>query len=194
MKDRIKKYKEFLEDLSENRNIVTRESFFYTEFSPILGIDAAISLIHNGFCSSPASTKFHGNYAGGLFDHSLAMTVALLELTDKLNLKWDTAYSPIKIGMLHDLCKLGIYKENKHEDGSIEYTHEKSYIPGHGIKSAILAQRICKLSSEECVCITHHMGAYEKECWNEYDLAIKKYPNVLYTHTADMIASKIMGV
>ena len=38
------------------------------------------------------------------------------------------------------------------------------------------------------------MGAYEKDMWNEYDKAIIKYPNVLYTHTADMIASKIVGV
>lgn len=27
-----------------------------------------------GFFDAPASTKYHGNYAGGLFDHSLAVT------------------------------------------------------------------------------------------------------------------------
>lgn len=28
-------------------------------------------LIDNGFFIAPASTKYHGNYAGGLFDHSM---------------------------------------------------------------------------------------------------------------------------
>ena len=38
------------------------------------------------------------------------------------------------------------------------------------------------------------MGAYEKEEWNYFDRAIRKYPNVLWTHTADMSASKIHNV
>lgn len=40
------------------------------------------------------------------------------------------------------------------------------------------------------------MGAYEKDMkmWDYYGRAIEKYPNVLFTHTADMIASKILGV
>ena len=43
------------------------------------------------------------------------------------------------------------------------------------------------------LCIRYHMGAYEKDGWNEFDLAIRKYPNVLWTHTADMYASKVKG-
>jgi hypothetical protein len=40
------------------------------------------------------------------------------------------------------------------------------------------------------------MGAYETDpkMWNYYGAAIEKYHNVLFTHTADMIASKILGV
>ena len=38
------------------------------------------------------------------------------------------------------------------------------------------------------------MGAYEKEEWAEFDAAIRKYQTVLYTHTADMLASKVSGV
>jgi hypothetical protein len=37
------------------------------------------------------------------------------------------------------------------------------------------------------------MGAFDdKERWSYYNHAIKLYPNVLYTHTADMIASAIL--
>jgi hypothetical protein len=52
-----------------------------------------------------------------------------------------------------------------------------------------------KLTPEEVMCIRWHMGAFdEKENWQYYSRAVNKYPNVLWTHTADMIASQIMGV
>ena len=56
--------------------------------------------------------------------------------------------------------------------------------------------KMARLTDEEIACIRWHMGAYEidTKMWQYYDSAIRKYPNVLYTHTADMIASKIDGV
>ena len=42
-----------------------------------------------GFFDSPASTKYHGAYKGGLFDHSLCVAQSLVDLTNKLNLKWN---------------------------------------------------------------------------------------------------------
>ena len=41
-----------------------------------------------GFFDAPASTKYHGNYKGGLFDHSFAVTEALVDLTEKNGLIW----------------------------------------------------------------------------------------------------------
>ena len=43
---------------------------------------------------------------------------------------------------------------------------------------------------------TKYHSAYETDTklWNYYGKAIEKYPNVLFTHTADMISSKILGV
>ena len=36
------------------------------------------------------------------------------------------------------------------------------------------------------------MGAYEgQDQWDNYDKAIRKYETVLFTHTADMYASKV---
>ena len=40
------------------------------------------------FFVAPASTKYHGAYIGGLFDHSLEVANALVHLTIKLNLNW----------------------------------------------------------------------------------------------------------
>ena len=49
--------------------------------------------------------------------------------------------------------------------------------------------------AEEIMCIRWHMGAFdERENWKYYSAAVKKYPNVLYTHVADMTASQIIGV
>ena len=147
-----------------------------------------------GFFTAPASTKYHGAYEGGLFDHSLETTKALVELTEKLGLKWKHSRSPYVVGMLHDLCKCDNYVKDI-ENGGYKYS-QCIVIPGHGDKSALMAMKYFDLTNEEIACIRWHMGAYEKDTkmWEYYGRAIESYPNVLYTHTADMIASKIRGV
>lgn len=45
------------------------------------------------------------------------------------------------------------------------------------------------------MCIRYHMGAFtDKEEWQDYTRAIHRYPNVLWTHQADMIAAHIKGL
>lgn len=45
------------------------------------------------------------------------------------------------------------------------------------------------------MCILYHMGAFtEKEHWGEFTNAVNRFPNVLWTHHADMIASQVVGV
>jgi len=148
-------------------------------------------LFEMGFFMAPASTKYHGAYEGGLFDHSLAVTQNLLKLTKALNLTWEREISPYYVGMLHDICKCGQY--TKTPEG---WAFNKDFIiPGHGERSVILAQQLLNLTEEEVACIRWHMGAFDdKEHWNSYGRAIEKYPNVLWTHTADMMASRIDGV
>ena len=73
-----------------------------------------------------------------------------------------------------------------------EYNNEL-LLSGHGAKSVLILSSFLQLTEEEMLCIRYHMGAYEKDDWTGYDLAIKKYPNVLLTHTADMYASKVDG-
>lgn len=154
-------------------------------------MDLQKQLASMGFFYAPASTKYHGNYEGGLFDHSFHVTKCLLSLTKRLELRWERKQSPYLVGMLHDLCKCDQYIRNN-KGG---YDYQTTLLPGHGEKSVILAQRLLTLTEEEIYCIRFHMGAYEdKSVWDNYGAAISNYPNVLYTHTADMIASKIVGV
>lgn len=51
-------------------------------------------LMAMGFFTAPASTKYHGNYEGGLFDHSFTVTTSLLSLTKRMGLHWKRKASP----------------------------------------------------------------------------------------------------
>ena len=146
------------------------------------------------FFEAPASTKYHGAYMGGLFDHSLQTAKELVDLTQKLGLEWERRDSPYIVGMFHDLCKCDNYVWDIETD-SYKYNPD-IIIPGHGEKSVIMLEKYITLTDEEIACIRWHMGAYEKDpkMWEYYGKAIEQYPNVLYTHTADMIASKIRGI
>ena len=149
-------------------------------------------LIKNGFFTAPASAGHHGAVDGGLFDHSYNVTNALINLTNKLNLEWQNPRSPFIVGMFHDLCKIDDYK--KISDDKFEYNQNKPF-DGHGDKSVMYLAQHLQLTEEEMYCIRWHMGAFDdKENWKYYSAAVKKYPNVLYTHTADMIASQVWNI
>lgn len=161
-------------------------------------------LVDNGFFKAPASTKHHGDYAGGLYDHSRRVFENLQWLTDGLKLSWMRPESPFIVGMFHDLCKIDQYLEVVDNPGKVMFGSDEpegqkvhyEYIQplmlnGHGSKSVMLLSTFLRLTEEEMLCIRYHMGAYERDDWKPYDLAIKKYPNVLFTHTADMFTSKV---
>ena len=148
-------------------------------------------LIDNGFFIAPASTKYHGNYAGGLFDHSMNVAEVLADLTEKLNLRWERPESPWIIGFFHDRCKIDNYILCPME-GGYDY-NPKSLYKGHGDKSLMLLSSLLLLTEEEAACIRYHMGAFCKESeWSDYTSAVHKFPNVLFTHTADMVAAHII--
>ena len=158
------------------------------------------------FFTAPASTKYHGAYEGGLFDHSLAVTKRLIKLTVDNKLEWQRKESPFIIGMFHDLCKCDQYIKvdgsttdvdglTLNGNGLYHYEYnQKTILKGHGSKSVMLLSQLLTLTEEEMLCIRYHMGAYEKEEWAEFDLGIKKYENVFWTHAADMLASKVDGI
>lgn len=149
-----------------------------------------LSLLTIGFFECPASTKFHGVYEGGLFDHSFSVAKCLRSLTNRLELKWQREESPELVGMLHDICKTLKYK--KVASG---YEYIKESPEGHGELSVeMLADKII-LTTEEKESIYWHMGAFtDAEQWPEYTAAIQKFPNILWTHTADMMAAYILKV
>ena len=129
-------------------------------------------LLEKGFFTAPASTKYHGNYEGGLFDHSYMVAHYLKKLTEECRLDWQNPRSPLLVGMFHD-----------------------PLLKGHGDKSVMVLAQYFKLTEEEIMCIRYHMGAFcDKSEWNDYTRAVHKYTNVLWTHQADMLASHVEGV
>lgn len=157
-----------------------------------LSSDIVEKIVEKGFLRAPASTKYHGNYAGGLFDHSYAVAKILNYMTGTMGLKWEDPKSPLRIGILHDMCKIDTYI--KADDAWI-YNDNRIY-HGHGMLSVVYSQQFgIALNEEEIACITYHMGPYgDEKDQKYYTEAVKKFPNVLWTHTADMVASQIMGV
>ena len=177
-------------DYMDSKKVVEEllEDYLYEpEIARIVGI-----LDEMGFFTAPASTKYHGAYTGGLFEHSYEVTKALLNLTNSLQLVWRRRISPVIIGLFHDLVKCQTYKLDP-ETG--KYTYRKGAEPGHGEVSVRIADEILSLTDEERQCIRWHMGAYDdKSNWAPLGEAIEQYPNVLWTHTADMVASKLKGI
>ena len=155
--------------------------------------DMVWELKQRGFFIAPASINHHGQYEGALFDHSYEVAKALVNMTEKLGLKWENERSPYIVGMFHDLCKMDNYIKTDSEEWQY---NNATLLPGHGEKSVIIALKLLgDLTDEELYCIRWHMGAFDnKENWNSYGLSCTKYPNVLYTHTADMIAARIVGI
>lgn len=151
-------------------------------------------LLATDFFVAPASTKYHGAYAGGLFDHSMNVANVLCYLTGaEMAEPWMRPESPFLVGIFHDLTKIGKYAVNDTGDGfKWSPATDRPIYGGHGAESVIRVQQLIQLTVEESLCIRFHMGAYEKDDWEAFDRAIKQYPNVLWTHTADMIASKML--
>ena len=74
----------------------------------------------DGFFESPASTKFHGCYEGGLAEHSLGVYELLFKYYKGFQVPFGfggitlpvTPENLIITGLLHDVCKIGAYIGN----------------------------------------------------------------------------------
>lgn len=153
-----------------------------------------------GFFEAPAAIHHHGAFTGGLFRHSAAVMNMLLVYTEQLELDWGRKESPYIVGMFHDLCKTNDYVPVSSSKvlGESEWGYnDKRLLTGHGDKSVIMLQQLLKgnVTMQEAMCIRWHMGAFDsKENWNAYGNAVACDQNILYTHTADMYASRVLDI
>ena len=116
------------------------------------------------FFTAPASTHYHGGYAGGLCQHSIDVyqyAKRLLFLMDKAPTEESVAIACL----FHDLCKVNLYKVDKRnqkingEWKEVPYyvIDERFHFGGHGSKSVFLIQQFMKLTTEEAAAINCHI-------------------------------------
>lgn len=146
------------------------------------------------FLTDPASTKYHGSWEGGLFDHSIAVYLNALKLAPAFG---NIAINPFAC-LLHDLCKCGQYvKEQGNSDKRglfYKYNPDAPLDIGHGAES-LKRMNECEAYVPDPweYAVVYHMGAFtdsQQERLN-FGKACEKYKEVLLLHTADMMASKI---
>lgn len=150
------------------------------------------------FFDAPASSRFHGDYAGGLCEHSVHVweeLVRLLKAYPEVKVSGETAAIA---SLLHDLCKIGCYKtelRNKKVNGvwvqQPMYVFQEDFCFGsHAGKSVYLIQKYMKLTDEEAVAINCHMGPWDRNP-GDYSLgsAYEQWPLALLLHWADESAT-----
>jgi hypothetical protein len=152
----------------------------------------------NKFYDSPASSRFHGAFAGGLLLHSLNVYEELVRLTNAYPELEFNPESLIVTALFHDLCKVNMYvtekRNRKNEQGQWEsydaYAIKESFCyGGHGSKSVYLVQHFIDLSPEEATAINCHMS-----CWDgnkDVGRAFEQFPLAFLLHVADESATYI---
>lgn len=139
-----------------------------------------------GFFEKPASLKYHGAYDGGLYEHSKHVFYHLDYFTEKLGLHWGRPESPFIIAMFHDLVKC---KEYYREMEGMDWKRHMDNLP-HGHSSVLIGDLLIhKLTDEEKLCIEMHMGPYEY--YDTYSKKVQENQNVMWVHTADMMAAHV---
>lgn len=156
------------------------------------------------FFTAPASTRYHGAYAGGLLEHSLNVYDCLCDYLSRgrAKEKYGMNYSPESVAivaLLHDLCKVNFYQEttrNVKEDGvwkTVPYYSIDDKLPyGHGEKSVYIVSGYMRLTRDEAFAIRYHMGFAGAESVNaigNIGKAFEMFPLAFALSVADMEAS-----
>lgn len=157
-------------------------------------------LSKSDFYYAPASTKFHGSYAGGLLEHTLNVYDELKRLMQVYGDKVDASEDTLRIvSLFHDLCKVNFYatekRNRKNAAGQWEsydsyLIKEKFCFGGHGSKSVFLVQNFIELTPEEAVAINCHMSSWDGN--KDVGKAYEQFPLAWLVHVADEAASFIV--
>lgn len=171
------------------------------------GSDALLEYLtdKSDFFTAPASARFHGAYAGGLCEHSVNVYHCLVDYLSRARVQelYGLDYSEESVAvsaLLHDVCKIGCYKEAtrnvKGPDGKWTAVPTFNYddrIPyGHGEKSVYIVSGYMRLTREEAMAIRWHMGFSGPEDTRMVGQAFRQYPLSFALHTADMEASNFL--
>lgn len=176
------------------------------------GADALLSWLKTSdFFEAPASTAYHLAQPQGLVQHSLHVYNRLHSLCQLESVQSKDFVMPDEetiaiVGLLHDICKVGLYKQVKksrktdacYSNGKpiwedyIGYEHNDTIPYGHGEKSVYMISGFMKLSREEAMAIRWHMGFTDndfKAGSRTLGSAFSMYPLAVLSHMADLSAT-----
>ena len=156
--------------------------------------DTFINMLEKGssWLTSPASTKYHLNKAGGLLEHSVGVTETLLKFRETLA-PAISEESCVIVGLLHDVGKIGMpgkprYLKNDNQ-WEIEKRNMKYKINPDEVymnlatRSLYLIAKYVSLSDSEAQAILYHDGQYVE---GNKEVAHHEMPLTLLAHFADL--------
>ena len=154
------------------------------------------------FFTAPASARFHSSYEGGLVEHSINVYECLASYlaSDRVKESFGFEYTDESIAivsLLHDLCKVNVYKKSyrnvKDDKGvwqKVDYFDFDDRLPyGHGEKSVYIISGYMKLTREEAFAIRYHMGYSSTEDARNVAAAFEMFPLAFALSTADSEAT-----
>ena len=155
------------------------------------------------FFTAPASTRFHGNYEGGLCEHTLNVYDCLCDILSRPRVReqYGIQYSEESIAiaaLLHDVCKINFYsvsfRNQKNAEGRWEsvpfYTIEDNLPYGHGEKSVYIVSGYMRLTRDEAFAIRYHMGfSADKDNHGNVGKAMEMFPLAFFLNCADTEAA-----
>ena len=170
----------------------------YLSYFSLIKRDGASELVKfiesTDFFTAPGSTRYHGNYEGGLVDHTINVCERLRQLAPEY-----PAETVVIVSLLHDLCKANFYKvdyKNQKNNATGQWERVPYYaiddqqpIGNHGDKSVFLIMKYMQLTDEEIAAIRFHMGACQEGDIRGWGNACEKYPLTVLLHIADLQAT-----
>lgn len=176
----------------------------YNKYIKREGADKLLDFLQKSdFFEAPASARFHCSHEGGLCEHSLNVYDALVGYLSSPRAKDSYGFSYTDesiaiVSLLHDLCKIGVYKKSyrnvKDESGkwnkveTYEYDDQLPY--GHGEKSVYIITGFMRLTREEAFAIRFHMGySSETEDARNVSKAFEMFPLAFAVSVADSEAT-----
>ena len=159
------------EQLADNRNLFL--AILETKVKRD-GVEDLIAYLEDSdFFTAPSSTRFHGNYEGGLCEHSLNVYNCLMDLHQKYE-KFEYTDETLAIAaLMHDFTKI------------------------RGEKSCFIIQQFMKLTPDEYLAIRWHMNGFDsavKGGDRAMNAAAEKCKLVPMLQLADMEASHMLEI
>jgi 23S rRNA maturation-related 3'-5' exoribonuclease YhaM len=142
--------------MNEEQRMAEVEKFKnYFSYISRPGADKLLAWLEEaGFFTAPASTKYHGAYAGGLVEHTNYVYRRLVQLADTEDKRQGRTYPEYTVdtiavaALLHDVCKVDAYKVEK----KLRYTDIQTACHWDTAKSQL--SRLCDICSLR-----------KKKCW-----------------------------